>query len=102
MPPLHFRLILVITRSSVTMAVKAHLRNQKPVLIAVSTNDGLATAAQNIGKLLNYRNMYFVPFGQDDYVKKPNSLVADMTQILPSAMLALEGEQIQPLLLCSK
>ena len=48
------------------MAVKAHLRNQKPVLIAVSTNDGLATAAQNIGKLLNYRNMYFVPFGQDD------------------------------------
>lgn len=91
-----------IADSSVTMAVKAHLRNQKPVLIAVSTNDGLATAAQNIGKLLNYRNMYFVPFGQDDYVKKPNSLVADMTQILPSAMLALEGEQIQPLLLCSK
>ena len=84
------------------MAVKAHLRNQKPVLIAVSTNDGLANAAQNIGKLLNYRNLYFVPFGQDDYIKKPNSLVADMTQLLPSAMLALEGEQIQPLLLCSK
>lgn len=87
-----------ITDSGVTMAAKAHLRNQRPVLIAVSTNDGLANAAQNIGRLLNYRNIYFVPFGQDDYVNKPNSIVADMTQILPSAVLALKGEQIQPLL----
>lgn len=87
-----------ITDSVVTMAAKAHLRNQRPVLIAVSTNDGLANAAQNIGKLLNYRNIYFVPFGQDDWKNKPNSLVADMSQILSSAIFALEGEQIQPLL----
>ena len=73
-----------IADSSVTMAAKAHLRNQKPVVIAPSTNDGLGNAAKNIGVLLNNKNLYFVPFGQDDHVKKPNSLVADMTKILPA------------------
>ncbi|MBR5808543.1 MAG: dipicolinate synthase subunit B [Clostridia bacterium] len=87
-----------IADSSVTMAAKAHLRNQKPVVIAPSTNDGLGNAAKNIGLLLNNKNLYFVPFGQDDYVKKPNSLVADMTKILPSLELALDGEQLQPIL----
>lgn len=87
-----------IADSSVTMATKAHLRNQRPLLVAVSTNDGLANAAKNIGSLLNYKYTYFVPFGQDDHVKKPNSLVADMSQIIPSAKLALDGIQIQPLL----
>ena len=87
-----------ITDSSVTMAAKAHLRNQKPVLIAVSTNDGLGNSAKNIGELLNAKNIYLVPFGQDDYVKKPNSLVADMSMIIPSAESALDGIQLQPIL----
>lgn len=87
-----------VTDSSVSMAAKAHLRNQKPVLVAVSTNDGLANAAKNIGVLLNYKNVYFVPFGQDDCIKKPTSLVADMTKIIPAAELALEGKQLQPIL----
>ena len=87
-----------IADSSVTMAAKAHLRNQKPVVIAPSTNDGLGNAAKNIGLLLNNKNLYFVPFGQDDHIKKPNSLVADMTKILPSLELAMDGEQLQPIL----
>lgn len=87
-----------VTDSSVSMAAKAHLRNQKPVLVAVSTNDGLANAAKNIGVLLNYKNVYFVPFGQDDCIKKPTSLVADMIKIIPAAELALEGKQLQPIL----
>ena len=87
-----------IADSSVTMAAKAHLRNGKPVVIAPSTNDGLGNAAKNIGMLLNNKNLYFVPFGQDDPVKKPNSLVADMTKILPTTIAALSGEQLQPIL----
>lgn len=87
-----------IADSSVTMAAKAHLRNQKPVVIAPSTNDGLGSAAKNIGLLLNNKNLYFVPFGQDDHIKKPNSLVADMTKILPTLEFALEGKQLQPIL----
>ncbi len=87
-----------ITDSSVTMAAKAHLRGAKPVLIAVSTNDGLGNAAKNIGALLNYKSIYLVPFGQDDCIKKPNSLVADMTQIIPAAELALDYRQLQPVL----
>ncbi len=87
-----------IADSSVTMAAKAHLRNQKPVLLAVSTNDGLGNAAKNIGTLLNNKHIYFVPFGQDDYIKKPNSLVADMSQIIPAAKSALDGKQLQPIL----
>lgn len=87
-----------IADTPVTMAAKAHLRNQKPVLLAVSTNDGLGAAAKNIGMLLNSKNIYFVPFGQDDCIKKPNSLVADMSQINAAACDALEGRQIQPIL----
>lgn len=87
-----------IADTSVTMAVKAHLRNKKPVLIAVSTNDGLGNAAKNIGMLLNYKNIFFVPFGQDDCLKKPNSLVADMTKICEAAKAALEKRQLQPVL----
>lgn len=87
-----------IADSSVTMAAKAHLRNQKPVLVAVSTNDGLSGAAKNIGTLLNRRDYFFVPFGQDDCEKKPRSLVSDMTKILPAAEAALERQQLQPIL----
>jgi len=87
-----------IADTSVTMAAKAHLRNKKPVLIAVSTNDGLSNAAKNIGTLLNAKNIFFVPFGQDDFRNKPTSLVAKMDMIIPSAYLSLDKEQIQPLL----
>lgn len=87
-----------IADTSVTMAVKAHLRNQKPVLIAVSTNDGLGTAAKNIGTLLNCKNLYFLPFSQDDYIKKPNSLVADFEKLPDAALAAFEGRQLQPVL----
>ena len=87
-----------VTDTSVTMAAKAHLRNSRPVLIAVSTNDGLAASAKNIGLLLNSKNIFFVPFGQDDYLKKPSSLVADMWQIPQACELALHRRQIQPIL----
>lgn len=87
-----------ITDTSVTLAAKAHLRNDRPVLIAISTNDGLANAAKNIGMLHNNRNYYFVPYCQDDCKGKPNSLVADFRQLIPSAAAALSGIQIQPIL----
>lgn len=87
-----------IADSSVTMAAKAHLRNQKPVLIAVSTNDGLGSAAKNIGVLLNNKSVFLVPFGQDDCIKKPNSLVADMSKITDAAEAALDFKQLQPIL----
>lgn len=91
-----------ITDSSVTMACKAHLRNMRPVVIAVSTNDGLGANAKNIGVLLNMKNIYMVPFGQDDPIKKCTSLVADFDQILPTVINAQQNYQIQPLLVCSK
>ena len=87
-----------IADSSVTMAVKAQLRNERPVVLAVSTNDGLATAAQNIGVLLSRRQIFFVPFGQDDPVQKPRSLVAQMEQLPETVAAALEGRQLQPML----
>ncbi len=87
-----------ITDTSVTMAAKATLRNQKPVILAVSTNDGLGASGRNIGQLLNTQNLYFVPYGQDDPVQKHNSLVADMTKITDTVKAALEGKQIQPVL----
>lgn len=87
-----------ITDTPVTMAVKAHLRNNKPVVIAVSTNDGLGINAKNIGLLLNMKNIYFIPFGQDDPVKKHNSLMAKMELTVPTIVEALNGRQIQPLL----
>lgn len=88
-----------IADGPVTMAAKSHLRNSRPVLIAVSTNDALAGAAENIGKLLARKHIYFVPFGQDDPVKKPTSMVADFNQIPEALALALEGKQLQPILL---
>ena len=88
-----------ITDTSVTMAAKAHLRNQRPLLIAPSTNDGLAASAPSIGALLGRKYIYFVPFGQDDPEKKPTSLVADFSQVADAAQAALTGEQLQPLLL---
>lgn len=87
-----------ITDSTVTMAVKAHLRNERPVVLAISTNDGLAANAKNIGELLARRHYYFVPFGQDDAEGKPCSLVADFERLPRTLELALQGRQIQPLL----
>lgn len=88
-----------ITDTSVTMAAKSHLRNGRPLLINISTNDGLGAAAKNIGQLMNYRNIYFVPLRQDDSVKKPRSLVADFTKIPESIEKALDGVQLQPMLI---
>ena len=88
-----------IADGPVTMAAKSHLRNGRPVLVAVSTNDGLAAAAENIGKLLTRKHYYFVPFGQDDAAGKPTSLVADFTQLPQALEAALEGRQIQPILI---
>jgi len=92
------KISLAITDTPVTMAVKAHLRNNKPVVIAVSSNDALGLNFKNLGSLLNAKNIYFVPFGQDDSKKKPNSLVADMTLIGATIEAAFAGNQIQPLL----
>ena len=88
-----------IADTPVTMAAKSHLRNGRPVIIAVSTNDALAGAAENIGKLLARRNYYFVPFGQDDPTQKPTSLVADFEKIPATLEAALAGHQLQPILL---
>ena len=88
-----------IADGPVTMAAKSHLRNGRPVIVAVSTNDALAGAAENIGKLLSRRHYYFVPFGQDNPTGKPTSMVADFTKIPPTLTQALEGRQIQPILL---
>ena len=87
-----------ITDSAVTMAAKAHLRNGRPLIIAFSTNDGLSGSAENIAKLLNRKNVYFVPFSQDDPAKKPRSLQADFSLIEETVKAALNGWQIQPIL----
>lgn len=87
-----------ITDTPVTMAVKSHLRNGRPVLIAAATNDALSASAKNIGTLLNIKNIYFVPFKQDDFVKKPRSAVADFSVIPEAAKAALNGRQLQPIL----
>ncbi len=87
-----------IADTSVTMAVKAHLRNKRPVVIAPSTNDGLGNNAKNIGYLANMKNFFIVPFGQDDCDVKENSLVSDMLMIVPTLEQALEGKQFQPVL----
>lgn len=88
-----------IADGPVTMAAKSHLRNGRPVLIAVSTNDALAGAAENIGKLLVRKRYFFVPFGQDDPEKKPTSMVADFSKVLPALEAALTGQQYQPMLI---
>ena len=91
-----------VTDSCVTLAAKAHLRNARPLIIAPSTNDALANASKNIGALLNYKNVYFVPFGQDSYQDKPNSMVAKFPLIKNTLEYALEGKQIQPIVISPK
>ncbi|WP_027718231.1 dipicolinate synthase subunit B [Desulfovirgula thermocuniculi] len=88
-----------ITDGPVLMAVKAHLRNLRPVVLAISTNDGLGMNAKNLGLLLNTKNIYLVPFGQDNPQEKPNSLKAKMDLILDTVLCALQGKQIQPVLI---
>lgn len=88
-----------IADTPVTMAAKSHLRNGRPVLVAVSTNDALAGAAENIGRLLARKHYYFVPFGQDDAMGKPTSMVADFEQLPLALEAALKGQQLQPILI---
>lgn len=88
-----------IADGPVTMAAKSHLRNGRPVIVAVSSNDALGAAAENIGRLLARKNYYFVPFRQDDPMNKPTSMVADFTRIPDTIAAALEGKQLQPILL---
>ncbi len=92
------KLALGITDSCVTMAAKAHLRNDKPLVIALATNDALSNSAKNIGALMNMKNVYFVPFAQDDPVSKERSCIADFSQIPKTIKLALKGKQIQPII----
>lgn len=85
-----------ITDTPVLMAAKAHLRNDKPVVISVSTNDALGASLKNIGMLMNTKNIYFVPFGQDDYEKKPKSMVAHVEYMEATMEAAIQGKQLQP------
>lgn len=87
-----------ITDTPALMAAKAHLRNNKPLLISISTNDALGMNMKNIGLLLNTKNIYFIPFGQDNPVKKPNSMIAHTDLLIPSIEAALEGKQYQPVI----
>lgn len=93
------KLANAITDSPVLMAAKAQMRNLRPLVLAISTNDGLGLNAANIAKLLVTKNIYFVPFGQDNPVQKPNSLVANMELIPEACDAALEGRQLQPMLI---
>lgn len=88
-----------ITDTAVTMAAKAHLRNGRPVVLAIASNDGLSAGARNIGELLVRKNFYFVPFGQDSPLLKPCSLMADFSKLPDTIDAALRGEQVQPILL---
>ena len=88
-----------INDTCVTMAAKAHLRNLKPLIVAVSTNDALGASARNIGQLLLAKNIFFVPYGQDDPVKKPNSMIADFNLIVPATIAAVDGKQLQPIMI---
>lgn len=87
-----------ITDTPVLMAAKAHLRNEKPLLLSISTNDALGMNMKNIGLLLNAKHVYFVPFGQDNTEKKPNSMIAHTELLVPAAKAALEGKQYQPVI----
>lgn len=88
-----------ITDTPALMAAKSHLRNNRPVVISISTNDALSMNLKNIGALMNLKNIYFVPFGQDNYKMKPNSMVAHEDLILPAVMEALDGRQVQPIIM---
>ena len=87
-----------ITDTPVLMASKAHMRNGKPLVIAISTNDALGVNFKTIGGLMNMKNIYFVPFGQDNYKSKPNSMIAKMELLPDTIELAMRGKQIQPIL----
>lgn len=91
-----------ITDTPVLMAAKAHLRNNKPLLISLSTNDALGMNMKNIGLLLNAKNIYFIPFGQDNPEKKPNSMIAHTELLIPALEAALEGRQYQPVIFNGK
>lgn len=88
-----------IIDTAVTMAAKSHLRNQRPLVLSIATNDGLGNSAYNIGRIINQKNIYLVPFGQDDHKNKPNSLIAKVDMIIPTLEEALKGKQIQPVLM---
>jgi len=90
-----------ITDTAVLMATKAHLRNQRPVVIGIATNDGLGANARNLGVILNMKNVYLIPFGQDNPLEKKNSLVANWDLLIETTVLALKGKQIQPLLMAA-
>lgn len=88
-----------VTDTPVTMAVKSHIRNARPVLLAISTNDALGAAAKNIGFLQNCKNIYFVPYGQDDYLKKPNSMISRFELAQQAIEAAMSGRQLQPMIM---
>ena len=88
-----------ITDTCVTMAAKSHLRIGRPVLITLASNDGLGASANNIGKLINTKNIFFTPFSQDDFVNKPNSLVANFDLLIPSIEAAYNKTQLQPVII---
>lgn len=87
-----------ITDTPVLMACKSNLRNNKPVILALATNDALGANLENIGGLINKKNIYFVPFGQDDYIKKPKSMIANFSSIPEAIEKSLNGEQLQPII----
>lgn len=93
------KLYNAMSDNAVTMTAKSHIRNNKPVIIGISTNDGLGLNLKNIAGLLNTKNFYFIPFGQDDPIKKPKSLIADWNLIEETISEAVEGKQIQPILI---
>ena len=88
-----------ITDTPVLMAAKAHMRNNRPLVISISTNDALGINFQNIGKLMIMKNIYFVPFGQDNFKTKPNSMISDVSKIKDTIIMAMEGMQIQPVII---
>lgn len=92
------KLANAITDTPVLMATKGHMRNNKPVVLAIATNDGLGLNLKNIGTLMCTKNVFFVPFSQDDYINKPKSLVLDYKYVVDTVVLAMEGKQIQPVI----
>lgn len=88
-----------VTATPVTMAVKSHLRGGRPVLIALATNDALSGSAKNLGALMNIKGFYFCPLRQDDYIDKPASMVADFSRLPQAAAAAIQGRQLQPVML---
>ena len=93
------KIALGITDTPVAMAVKAHLRNDRPVILGLATNDALGASAKNIGLLHNTKNIYFIPYGQDDAKNKPTSMVCDFKKTRETVEAALKGEQIQPVII---